>query len=402
MSNLYQTISMKFSIITLLFLFFGTGCDETTIAQQSSATPIPPTITTTSVPTTHPTTTKIPDPTFTVTSTPTSSPTATPTSTPTLTPTPQPQAQLHQLTSEGCCVQPFFSPDSQQVLFIDKPHAEAVTGVYGVDIANPQPEPILINEIIGFRTPDRTIVAVPNGDVFNFFNEATGEEWSVDTQANWPRFSADSQQILWNARDEIGPYDSRQVDVWVAKIDGREARSLFSILGGGAIAWFPDGKRILASGKNQPTDETRTLFVYDISTDLITNLFTETRLREIKLSPNGSWIVFYVTFADDPTNNGLWAIKTDGSTQYQLDVPRFGAYRWQDDNTLIYLPMRAEGETSMQLFAVDVPTNQITPLTDPQTLSFSVANGDWDVSPDGQRMVFVNSADFNLWVISLP
>jgi Tol biopolymer transport system component len=56
----------------------------------------------------------------------------------------------------------------------------------------------------------------------------------------------------------------------------------------------------------------------------------------------------------------------------------------------------------MQLWAVDVSANQSQPLTDPTSLSFSISNGDWELSPDGQHIIFVNSADQNIWLITLP
>src|SRR5512137_750188 len=77
-----------------------------------------------------------------VAATPTPAPTAThtatpqPTSTPrpTLTPTATPTPPLTQLTSGGCCVNPGWSPDSRQVLFIDKPSEGDPAGIYAVDI----------------------------------------------------------------------------------------------------------------------------------------------------------------------------------------------------------------------------------------------------------------------------
>jgi Tol biopolymer transport system component len=32
----------------------------------------------------------------------------------------------------------------------------------------------------------------------------------------------------------------------------------------------------------------------------------------------------------------------------------------------------------------------------------NILNGDWRVSPDGRYVVFVNSADRNLWLLELP
>ena len=133
-------------------------------------------------------------------------------------------------------------------------------------------------------------------------------------------------------------------------------------------------------------------------------MFSHRRLRDAQISPGGSWIALFLTFSDDDeeTENGLWVVSADGATRRKLDVPGFGAYRWRDDNTLLFIPMRTSAEDSMQLWAVDVSTNQNWPLTNPDTLFFSISNGDWNVSPDGRQVVFVNSADQNIWLMTVP
>ncbi len=327
-----------------------------------------------------------------------------PTSTATLTPTPSltPAPSLRQLTGGGCCVQPEFSPDSSRVLFIDKPGAEAPGGIYGVDLAKPQPAPVLLNEVIGFRSRDGTIVATIEGELSYFRNEITGETWTVNTGGNWPRFSPDSSQILWVATDEEGPYDRRQSDVWLADLDGSNRRLLLTFYGGGLAGWFADSRRLLFIGRDDPNEEKQTLFVYDLTGDRRTNLFSHKHLRGGEISTNGSWISFFITFSDEPDENGLWVVSADGATQRQLDLPNFGGYRWRNDDTLLFIPMRLPGEASMQLWAIDAPSGQMQPLTDPASLSFSASNGDWDVSPDGRYVVFVNSADNNIWLMTLP
>lgn len=352
------------------------------------------------------TATATPKPSPTATASPTPVPTFTPTPLPTVTPvpspTPTPAPLLRQLTYGGCCVQPYFSPDSRQVLFIDKPSEFEPVGIYGVNLARPNPTPVLVNTTIGFRSPNRTVVATMEGDMARFTNEQTGDTWRVDTGGNWPRFSPNGREILWTARDREGPYDRRQSDIWLAELDGSNARLLLSVYGGGFAGWFPDGKRVLLSGRDAPADEQVTLFVYNLETGRRTNLFSHRRLRGTDISPDGSWIAFFLSMApEEPVESGIWVISADGATRRKLNVPGFGAYRWWDAHTLLYIPMRASAEESMQLWAVDVAANQSRPLTDPARLRFSIANGDWDVSPNGRYVVFVNSADQNIWLITL-
>ncbi len=308
---------------------------------------------------------------------------------------------LRQLTQGGCCVQPTFSPGGQEVLFIDKPDPETPVGVYAVDWTRPQ-TPALREDVIGFRSPDRTIVATIAGDQANFVNETSGDSWTVNTGGNWPRISPDNRLVLWVAADQEGPYDRRQSDVWLADLDGSSAQKILTFFGGGFAGWFPDSRRALFTGRDNPNAEEVTLFVYDVKQERRTNLFTHKRLRGGDISPGGSWVAFFITFADDPAENGLWLAASDGATRRRLDLPRFGGYRWQNDTTLLFVPMREPAEESMQLWAVAASTGQYRALTDPTRLSLSISNGDWDVSPDGRAIVFVSSADNNIWLMTLP
>jgi Tol biopolymer transport system component len=293
------------------------------------------------------------------------------------------------------------------VLFVDKPAPDAPVGVYGVDLAEAG-SPTLIDAVIGFRSPDRTIVGTMAGDLVEFTQEFTneveaGESWQVNTGGNAPHFSPDASRILWSATDQEGLYDQRQSDLWLANLDGSRAIQLFSTYGGGFEAWFPDGQRLLLAGKIYRASPERTLFIYDLAQGRRTELFSHQRLRDIQLSPGGTWVALYVTFDDEePALNGVWLVSTDGATQHKVEVLGFGAYRWQDDETLLYIPMRAPAEESMRLWAVEAATGKSKPLTDPAVLSFSIFNGDWSVSPDGRHIIFVNSADHNIWLITLP
>lgn len=259
-----------------------------------------------------------------------------------------------------------------------------------------------MSELIGFRNPDRSIVAAPEGNLIRFTRETTGESWTVDTGGNFPRFSPDSEQIIWTASDQEGPYDRRQTDIWLANLDGSQAELRLSLYGGGFAGWFPDGKRVLLIGRDDPAEEKVTMFVYDLNTGARTELYRQKRLRRVEISPQVGWIVFYITFADTPEENGIWLSSPDGTELRQLDVPGFGAYRWRDAETLLYIPLRSSADESMRLWSINAATGKSMPLTDPASLQFSIANGDWTVSPDGRHVVFVNSVDQNIWAITLP
>ena len=406
----WQTTGVQIAICTpIIGLMLLTACNSSSAATQPPeaenevVTPTRNTIEEAAEVQFTPTNTLEPvSPTPIPTETPTSSPTSTASSTPTPSPSPTPTPALRQLTEGGCCVQPFFSPDSQQVLFIDKPAPDVPAGIYGVSIDGSQATPSLIDEIIGFRSFDRTIVATMDGNLARFIDESSGEGWATDTGGNWPRFSPDNSQILWSATDREGPYDRRRSDIWLASLDGSDPRLLLSVTGGSFVDWLPDSRHILLLDRENLDEEDRTLMVYDLASDQRINIAKEKRLRGLEVSPGGIWLAYFLTFADNPDRNGIWVASTDGTKQFQLDAPGFGAYRWRDDDTLLYIPMRSSPEESMQVWAIDVETNQSTPLTDPASIIFSISNGDWEVSPDGQHIVFVNSVDQNIWLITLP
>jgi Tol biopolymer transport system component len=133
------------------------------------------------------------------------------------------------------------------------------------------------------------------------------------------------------------------------------------------------------------------------------------RLRSPSLSPSGAWVAYYVTFAADPTQNGLWLARTDGSQRRPISPERFGAYQWRpcpggcspEDERLLIVPFKPDA-VFHELWELDAATGEARQLTDPAITPFKIANGDWRVSPDGRYVAFVESSDRNIWVIELP
>jgi hypothetical protein len=408
-------LTPRLILIYLAGLVFIPGCLSIRVA-GIPPTKLPPQATAAGLrsvakPTSTPTTLSSPTSMRTATLQPivTPSPTGMPTSRPDPTPTPALLPSLRQLTAGGCCVQPFFSPDSRLVLFIDKASQDAPVGIYGVDVTGPAStgerdhKVKLIYETIGFRSPDHTVVARPDaadGSKMRFAEEVSGRSWLVDTYGEWPVFSADGQQIYWNVTDRRGPYDERRTDIWVANVDGSNSRRVMTVYGGGAEAWFPNGQHILLVGRENKIGEEEALVVLSLADGSTLELAREKRLRGGLVSPGGSWVVYFVTFSDDPERDGLWAIRANGTERHKLDF--FGPYRWRDDTHLIYIPTRESPKDSLVVWELDVESGHSRPLTDPQRLRFIINDGDWELSPDGKKLVFVSAEDKNFWLITLP
>jgi Tol biopolymer transport system component len=211
-------------------------------------------------------------------------------------------------------------------------------------------------------------------------------------------FSPDSRSILWQAASSSANFDRRVVEVWIANVDGSEARVVARLIGGGVSGWFPDGQRLLVSGRESLADDPY-LAALNIADGSVTIIARGPRLRGGTLSPDGGRVVYQITFSGDPAQDGLWVARTDGSEARRVEV--FGAYRWRSEEKLLMIPLDANA-ASHRLLEVDAASGAARAVSDPAVTPFRVAGGDWSVSPDGNRVVFVSAGDHNLWVIDLP
>jgi len=335
----------------------------------------------------------------TVVATPTNDPApvvTVPTDTPTPSPTPKPP--IRQLTSGGCCVQPFWSLDSTQVLFIDKPAPDAPSGFYAVGIGEPPGRPILALDVIGLYSRDLSLVAYPEGRETFVEESGTGERWAIPNQGQAVVFSPDSQRIAWEIEDIDGPFDQRRSDIYLARYTGGDAVRVTTVYGGGLNGWL-DERRLLFSGRPSLDVRERTLTALDLTTNVAVDLVTAERIGGVAASPGGEWVAYFISFDQDAARNGIWVQRTDGSGARRLDF--WGAYQWRDEARLLYIPVRESPEEPFVIWEYDTASGRSRPVTDPATALIQIANGDWRVSPDGRYVVYVNGEDRNLWLVEL-
>jgi len=335
---------------------------------------------------------------------PTAAPTATPrpTSTPlpTLTPTTTPTPQLTQLTTGGCCVNPGWSPDSRQVLFIDKPSDSDSVGIYAVDIFTGALKAPQWNGRVGIYSPDRSLIEYTDNFETVIEKPGTGEKWAIPGQVPVD-FAPDNQHVAWdNDVDITGPYDQRPSDLYVADVNTRKPVRITRVYGGGLVGWLPRGLKLMYLGRPSLDVHERTLTVLDLNTNITTTLVSAERLAGMSVSRDGTWLAYYITFDADELRNGLWVQRTDGSQQRKLHV--WGAYQWRDESRLLVIPMRASSNTAFEVWEVEAASGRSRKLTDAAATPLQILNGDWRVSPDGQHIVYVNSVDRNLWLLTLP
>jgi Tol biopolymer transport system component len=312
------------------------------------------------------------------------------------------------LTTGECCTQPFWSPDSQQVRFIDKRGSEALAGIWGVPVAELGAEPVLVSERVEESLARGDYLVETSGNTTSIRRLSDGTRWTVPAGGRSVLISPDQAQIAWSAVNDELPPDRQVAVISVANLDGSGVRKAATLRRGGLSGWISEDT-LLVSGRENASSREQVLWALSLSDGARVEIARAERLRSPTLSPSGDWVAYYVTFAGDAAQNGLWLARTDGSARIPLSGELFGAYQWRpcpagcspEEERLLIVPFKPDA-VFHELWELDAATGQARPLTDPAITPFKIANGDWRVSPDGGYVAFVESKDRNLWVIELP
>jgi murein DD-endopeptidase MepM/ murein hydrolase activator NlpD len=320
-------------------------------------------------------------------------------------PTPDPLQRLsigQQITQDTCCTQPYWNQDSTAVRFIDRPSALAAAGVWGVDLEQPEAGPQLVTDRLGVYSPDGTLAAYPNRRTGIAIIErlADGETWELDTQESGISFTPNSQRVIWTESNDNVPWDRRTRTIWVADVDGRNARTIFTGQRVGPVAWLSD--EVLLMSQSFPRSTTTRLFTLSLADGTQTDLMDMPRTRGTAFSPDKRYLVYYVSLEADTEENGVWLLDLQNPTQDPEKLPFFGTYRWRDNEHLVYIPFDPDA-TEHNFFEYNVVSGQTRNLF-PGGTSLVVANNDWQVSPDGSKIALVAAKDTELdgiWVLDI-
>jgi murein DD-endopeptidase MepM/ murein hydrolase activator NlpD len=250
-------------------------------------------------------------------------------------------------------------------------------------------------------SPDGTIAVESLGsDMMQILRLADGMAWNVDTDGFYPAVSPDGTRLLWEiVYGEIVPGTSNPpIAMIVSDIDGNNVRRVYSQEGGYSM-WL-DSHRLLIVQRT-PFEADTSLYVLDIDVNPLEPalLGTVRFLHGLEVAPGGGRIVFYLPFQDDPDASGVYVQDTEpGALARKL--PFFGAHQWRDDDSLYVLSYDMTADVHA-LGYMDVITGVFRWLTDPAALPIRVANGEWSVSPDGARILYVDPADYGLYLLSV-
>ena len=299
-------------------------------------------------------------------------------------------------------MQPFFSPDGGHVLYIDKPAANAPVGIYAVDVQKPFSPPQLLTGSLGPFSRDMAYAAdlVNKQTVVRHLSD--GKTVTINNGGRAVSFSPDATRLIWSVEEQAGGFDVRRGDIWLASIDGKNAKRIASRYGGGLIAWQGNGQFILIGGKVKRTDDKATLSLLSLQDGSTRDLTQLERLRGGSLSPDGRWFLFSISQARDASTDGVYLLDLNAAAPQPRRLDIFGAYRWRDAGHLLYIPL-VLGAASTELWQLDALSGQQTRLVASSATSpFKIAGGDWDVARDGTKLTFVSARDHNIWLMTLP
>ncbi len=282
------------------------------------------------------------------------------------------------------------------MLFIDRPTPDAPSGIWAVDLNGNPPQ--FVSDRLGIYTADLNKRAFLQNGVTTIEDLSSGERWPIANGGRAVSFSPDGEWLAWTSGQDGPPFDRAQREVWVSRIDGSEPQMAFAAEGGGFSGWFPDG-RLLISRRLQAPEGGQVFWALSWNGDNAPELLElgrGGRLREPQISLDGNWLAYLATFSEDSNLDGLWIVNTMTGERRKLTV--FGGYRWRDADRLFVIPMDLS-EPNHRLVQVHADSGFVEPLVAPSDLEFKIAAGDWAVSPDGSRIVFVSANDRNLWLL---
>lgn len=301
---------------------------------------------------------------------------------------------MQPLTMDGCCAVHWWHPTDSNLVYVIDGSPGQLAAIFEWDVSAKSMTGVIENVPPRQLSPDGSYRIIRGGGTVTVRRLSDNTDFAAPTNGFPPAISSDNSHLMWEVQygQSVPGATPPQVEIWVSAIDGSNARQLVARPDVSA-SWL-DGSRLLISTR----DRTRTtLEVVNVVDGSSFTLGTWDRLRGLSTAPGGERIMFYQTFQQDTNLNGVYVLETKPDAQAQK-LAWFGGWRWRDAGSVYYVPFDpVNGIQRMHYY--DLSTGEDRALTDPTTTPFTIANGDWSVSPDGTRIVFQNAADRRLWVL---
>lgn len=303
---------------------------------------------------------------------------------------------LRQIGSNGCCINVWWHPtDPDQLQVINGAPGQraqveawsANTGTATEILQSAPPVP---------TSPDGSLNVFSAPSYVTINRPVDGVEWVVYTGAP-PAISPDNRQLVWvtSGGPRVPGQPAPPASIWLSDINGDNARIIISDAGFG-VQWL-DMDRLLI--RQSFTGRITALTVYDTSDSSVYSLGNFRNLRGLSVAPGGNRLMYMLTWQSDPATDGVYVLDVaEGAVPQQL--PWFGGWRWRDRDSVYYLPLDANNRFH-SLAYYHIPSGENRILTTPETLPFTIKNGDWDVSVDGKRIVFHEAADNEMWLLEM-
>jgi hypothetical protein len=303
------------------------------------------------------------------------------------------QWTMREIGFDGCCRQPWWHPSDSHLFYVidGVPGERANVFEWTTDNSAPptpiEPAPPMLLSPDGLYQVTRVNGAVTIRDL------TTLAEWPVQTQGALPAVSTDNSRLLWEVwKGQYLPGEPAQtVETWVSDLYGNNARMIYLQPGGWAI-WLDEARVLIVTPVVDATYTTLTIF--DTRDDSLYVLGRWDWLRDISVAPGGGRLMFYVIWQDDPNASGIYTIDTAQGAQAE-QMPFFGSWRWRDGESVFYIPYDLSSRDHTLAY-YHIPTATDMRLTDARVTPFRVANSDWSVSPDGDKIIYSQAGSMNM------
>jgi len=301
---------------------------------------------------------------------------------------------FQQATFTGCCPGIWWDALNPTRLYGIDGAAGQRASLFAWDVTQPDTFEVVSTAPPPLTSADGTHTITPiNENEFAIQRTADGATFIVNTGGSIPSLNTTNTKILFLVTPDTGE-ERPATNVWVADVDGNNARIIVSFPGTSA-RWLDDHRLLISTREGQ----NNRLSVLDTITQQAYGLGAWERLRNLTIAPGGGRLMFYLFSQSEPSRSGIYTMPTtSGATAERLDW--FGAWAWRSADSLYYLPFQPD-QASQTLRYLDLVTGEDRALTDATTQSFLIANGDWAVSPDGARIAFWNATDDTTWIMAV-